>query len=274
MLMSQMCKRDVLTSPPFVDWAQRMRPAWDEATTGAPILLHRKLWEWLFITQALFERGVLREGCRGLGFGVGQEPLVSLFASFGCSIVATDMPADDAERQGWTLDNNFSGQLEPLNKYDLCDPEGFRSLVSFRTVDMKAIPEDLRGFDFTWSACAFEHLGSIDEGLNFMKQQMRCLRRGGVAVHTTEFNVDSARRHFNVKTIEEGKTVLFRRRDLQGLGHWLHLHGNRVALDFRQGTTDDDRHVDVPPFSTTHLRTEVSGIPTTSFGLIVRKGIV
>ena len=40
-------------------------------------MLHRKMWEWLFIAEALRERGMLAAGRRGVGFGVGQEPLVS-----------------------------------------------------------------------------------------------------------------------------------------------------------------------------------------------------
>ena len=75
---------------------------------------------------------------RGLGFGVGQEPLASLFASLGCTIVATDMAHDEAERAGWTVEDQFAGGLELLNKHGLCDEAVFRQRVSYRTVDMNA----------------------------------------------------------------------------------------------------------------------------------------
>jgi hypothetical protein len=266
LLSSQMCKREVLTSPPFVAWAERMRPGWDLGGSGAPVLIHRKLWEWLFITQALAERGVLREGSRGLGFGVGQEPLVAMFAAMGCEIVATDQTEAGAAAGGWADDRQFAGGLDLLNRYELCDPEVFARRVTFRTVDMNAVPSDLRGFDFTWSSCAFEHLGSIGRGLDFVRRQMACLRPGGVAVHTTEFNVGS-----DTETIDDEATVLFRRRDLEGLGRWLRRRGHRVDLDFEPGTTPDDRHVDVPPFSDVHLRTRVLAYTTTSYGLIVTR---
>lgn len=267
MLSSQMCRREQLDTPQFLSWADRLRPAWDLANSGVPVFVHRKLWEWLFISVALDERGLLRQGMRGLGFGVGQEPLASVFTSRGCSIVATDMARDEAERAGWTVEDQFAGGLELLNKYRLCDEAVFRQRVSYRTVDMNAVPDDLSDFDFTWSSCSFEHLGSIDRGLRFMKQQLKCLRRGGVAVHTTEFNVGS-----NRETIDHEATVLFRRRDFQRLARWLLCHGHRIRLDFRPGTLPEDEHVDVAPFSSVHLRTAILGATTTSFGLIVRKG--
>ena len=55
---------------------------------------HRKLWEYVMICQALWERGMLRAGRRGCGFGVGQEPLPALFASLGCEVLAADAPAE------------------------------------------------------------------------------------------------------------------------------------------------------------------------------------
>jgi hypothetical protein len=73
-LRSGLCKQSELDSEAFRIWTARMR------LCHKP---HRKLWEYGFIAQALFERGLLRPGSCGLGFAVGQEPLVSLFAGFG-----------------------------------------------------------------------------------------------------------------------------------------------------------------------------------------------
>ena len=39
---------------------------------------------------------------------------------------------------------------------------------AYREVDMRAIPTDLRGFDFAWSSCALEHLGSLGAGMAFV----------------------------------------------------------------------------------------------------------
>ena len=39
---------------------------------------HRKQWEFCYILQALCRAGVMRVSARGLGFGVGREPLVAV----------------------------------------------------------------------------------------------------------------------------------------------------------------------------------------------------
>ena len=142
-------------------------------------MLHRKMWEWLFIAEALRERGLLAPGRAGLGFGVGQEPLVALFADAGCDLVATDQPHGAAVASGWTdSEVEWAGGLEHLNTHGLCPDELFVRRVRFRPVDMNAIPDDLRGFDFTWSSCALEHLGTLGAGADFVMASMECLRAG------------------------------------------------------------------------------------------------
>jgi Methyltransferase domain len=266
LLRSSLCTESVLKSPEFVAWAERIRPAWDVDASGLPVLTHRKLWEWLFIIQALFERGRLTPGKRGIGFGVGRDPLASLFASFGCEIVATDLDPEAAEAGGWVESVQYSNDRLDLNGYDLCDRSEFDRLVSFRIVDMNSIPGDLRGFDFSWSACALEHLGSIRAGKRFLVEQMECLNPGGVAAHTTEFNVRS-----RYRTIKSGHDVLFRRRDVEALAARLRRGGNRIDLDLDPGDSDADRHVDVVPYTATHLKMRFGRFVTTSLGLIIEK---
>ena len=43
-------------------------------------------------------------------------------------------------------------------------------------------------------------------------------------------------------------------------------------MDYSLGSTPDDVHVDVPPYTDVHLRTELAGYVTTSLALIVTKG--
>ncbi len=78
-----------------------------------------------------------------------------------------------------------------LNDRHLCDRQQFNRFVEFREVDMNTVPDDLAGYDFCWSACALEHLGSLDNGIKFIRRSLACLAPGGVAVHTTEFNTSS-----------------------------------------------------------------------------------
>lgn len=266
LLGSQVCSFSSLTSPGLLQWADALRPAWDSSNSGAPYIVHRQLWEWLFIAEALHQRGLLEPGRRGIGFGVGREPLPSLFASLGCRIVATDQAREAA--RGWAEVNQYAGELETLNAYGVCEPNTFRANVTYRTVDMRAIPSDLVGFDFAWSSCAFEHLGSIEAGVQFVLDQMRCLRPGGVAVHTTEYNVSS-----NHHTVLTGDTVLFRRRDLEALASTLRRLGHRIRLDFTLGETDADRHVDRQPWSGPHLRLDIADFVASSYGLVIQKSL-
>jgi hypothetical protein len=148
----------------------------------------------------------------------------------------------------------------------MCDAEPFARLVTYMDIDMTGIPAELGEFDFSWSSCAFEHLGSLDAGSSFVVDQMKLVRPGGVAVHTTELNVSS-----NDDTIDSGGTVLFRRRDIEELGARLTGQGYEITLDLSEGDTPEDQHIDVPPFSDTHLRTMLGEFVTTSVALIVEK---
>jgi hypothetical protein len=268
-LRSQLCTAESLRSPALRTWADRLRPMWASGEHDVrDVMLHRKMWEWLFIAEALRERGVLAPGRRGLGFGVGHEPLAALFAADGCDIVATDQPAAAARASGWSdSDTEWAAGAEQLNRDGLCDDQAFRDRVQFRAVDMLDIPRDLRGFDFTWSSCALEHLGTLSAGADFVVAQMDCLAPGGVGVHTTEFLVSPGH-----DTVEAGGTVFYRRRDIEELVTRLRGLGHHIDVDFTEGTTPDDLHVDVPPYSDIHLRTELSGYVTTSLALVVTKG--
>ncbi len=110
-------------------------------------------------------------------------------------------------------------------------------------------------------------MGRWRAGMDFVVAQMSCLRPGGVAVHTTEYLVSS-----NESTVEAGGTVFYRRRDIEALVARLRRAGHAVDIDYTLGSTPDDVHVDVPPYTDVHLRTELAGYVTTSLALIVTKG--
>lgn len=246
------------------------------AQFGENPLYHRKQWEWVFISQALLERGALKPGKRGLGFGVGREPLTSLFAKMGCSIVATDGDAEDARRQGWEATEQYASNLASLNERGICPSKLFSANVCYRTVDMRRVPSELQAFDFCWSACALEHLGSIEAGCDFIRRSLATLVPLGIAVHTTEFNVFSDDATYD----NDASTVLFRKRDLERLVQDLQLQGHYVEpLDLQIGTRPIDNYIDPGPFYSEksygkglpHLKLLLGGFVTTSVGLIVRK---
>lgn len=254
------CRQESFNAPYFAYWSR---------TLQEPLRYHRKLWEFVFICQALWERGALKDGARGLGFGVGSEPLSAFFAAQGCRIVATDMDATEAEAMGWSATNQHAVGKEALRKPKLCSDELFERNVTFRTCDMNQVPDDLTGFDFCWSACALEHLGSIEKGLAFIERSVECLNPGGLAIHTTEFNTSS-----NDETIDNMGTVLFRQRDFRALAARLKEKGHKVApFDFEIGDGLIDRFIDVPPYrSQPHLKMALAGFSTTSYGIIIQRG--
>ena len=259
-LVSALCTQSQHESEEFRAWCERM---------GESHSFSRKQWEFCFIAEALHERGLLRPGARGLGFAVGREPLAALFASYGCEVVATDLHTDAATAAGWSDTNQHASSLDALNDRGVCDPEAFRRLVTFRFVDMNAIPDDLVGFDFVWSACALEHLGSIRQGEQFIHRAMQCLKPGGVAVHTTEFNVS-----FGRFTPDNCETVVFRRRDIERIASTLQADGHAIELDLSEGDGELDRFVDLPPYRRPHLKLLLFNFVScisTSIGLLVEK---
>jgi len=232
---------------------------------------NRKWWEACYISQALYERGLLKEGKKGVGFGVGEERLVDLFASFGCNVLATDLSAEKSEAAGWIDTNqNSAGNLEKLRKGKICNKEKFYEKVTYRDVDMNNIPDDIEGYDFCWSACALEHIGSMRKGMDFVVESMKTLKPGGVAVHTTEYNLYS-----NDKTVDGPGLCLFRKKDIEELIQELEDLGYIVEpFDCNLGHTVYDGFVDLPPYcyKDLHLRFLLEKYPTTSVGIIVYKG--
>lgn len=150
---------------------------------------------------------MLKDGERGLGFAVGTEPLPAYFASRGCNILATDLGSDGEQAEEWiATGQNADGNIEVLNRNNLCDKEVFENKVRYKNLDMNSIPDDIGEFDFCWSSCAIEHVGSLEKSKSFLKNMLKTLKPGGIAVHTTEFNLSS-----NEDTITEGDNVIFRK---------------------------------------------------------------
>ena len=259
------------------DWA-----AYWLSELKVPVVFHRKLWEFAYLLQALHDADLLRPGVRGLGFGCGSEPIASFLASRGVESLITDIEPELQAALGWRDTNQHASSREAAFHGHLVEREAFEALVSHRFVDMNAIPSDLSGFDFCWSICALEHLGSIEQGMAFVRNAIQTLRPGGVAVHTTEFNfLDDDR------TIDNWATVLFQRAHFEGLAAELRALGHDVApLDFDTGSKPLDRFIDVPPYEhdwtpamrthfggeSRHLKLTIDGFPSTCFGLLVTRG--
>lgn len=246
-----------------------------------PVVFHRKIWEFAYVLQTLHEKGHLRTGARGLGFGCGQEPLPSYFASRNLSITMTDLNPEDSASLGWAATGQHAASLERGFRPHLVGRAQFERNVSLRHVDMNDIPADLRDYDFCWSICALEHLGSIEKGLAFIEKALATLRPGGLAVHTTEFNFLN-----DEETVDDWPTVLFQRKHFVEIAARIKSQGHKVAeLDFDVGREPLDKFIDIPPFvhdwtdymrrtwgaRADHIKVSVDGFASTCFGLIIVK---
>lgn len=253
-LTSRVC-RQVDCRLEYAEWQQFM---------GRPVAIDRKDWEWAAIMRALQAAGMLQPGKRGLGFGIGTEPTVAAFAAKGVDVVATDLAIGDARTANW---GEHALTLESLKHPDICPDDVLAERATVRAVDMTAIDNDLRGFDFVWSCCAFEHLGSIDAGLEFVERSMDCLAPGGIAIHTTEFNIDS-----DDDTVTQGGTVAFRSRDMLELSRRLSRSGHTMApfTNGERGPGIFDYLIDVPPLHYGTLLVRLGGYRITPAIVIAR----
>ncbi len=276
-LVSKATTQDDMESAWFAYWCKQLKIA--------PIY-HRKLWEYAFLLQCLHDQGLLREGVRAMGFGCGEEPMASYFASHGMDVLVTDLDPVQVAGKGWAETQQHAKSIEMAFRSDLVSREVFDAKVKHQFVDMNAIPNEPGNFDMCWSICAMEHLGNIELGLAFVENSLKVLKPGGIAIHTTEFNYLS-----DDDTRESGETVLFLRKHFLALAERLAASGHELlGPDFSTGMGVLDDFIDVPPYGyetkgwlindqtphmrskfPAHLKLSVAGYASTCFGLVVRK---
>jgi len=274
---SHPCRQADFTTPWFRHWMDQL---------GLQPVYHRKLWEYAYIAQTLHACGMLADGRRGVGFGCGVEPLPSLFAALGCQMLATDAPETPEIRSAWAETGQYTTALESLFVPGIVDRERFLCLVETGRIDMNSIPDNMQGYDFCWSTCALEHLGTLERSIGFILASLRTIRSGGVAVHTTEYDFSPG-----PTTIESGPTVFFKRHSIEALVPLVaEAGGEIIGLDHGLGDMPLDRHLDLPPHApdlrdrydafmaqwadahpTPNLKASVDGLPVTCFGLAIRK---
>ena len=261
-ITSQPCDAAQCLDPTFLAWCSEMR---------SPPRFHRKQWEYAYILQALAEHGMLRPGRRGLGFACGREPVVAILAKKGCRIVATDLSPEEVRGRGWDETGQYAGSRDGLNETGLCPHDVFARAVDFRFVDMTRVPKDLAGFDFTWSSCAIEHLGSLRAGLDFVLRSLQCVRPGGVAIHTTELNLSS-----DEGTWLDGGCALYGKRDILAFVEECAARQIEVMAPLWNCCSRTvDEFVDTEPFRTSpHLKLRLGPYIATSFGLVLRRPVL
>lgn len=252
--------------------------------------LTRKAWEWTFTIQSLWNLGLLNRGtpAAGIGFGCGTEPLIPLLANFNVSLLATDLTSESELAKTWRETGQNTGNLERLFNPHLVSRADFEARIRYRDMDMTNLPlEELAGnYDFAWSSCALEHLGSKQKGIDFILNSSRCLKPGGIAVHTTEYD------HTGTCQVDNWPTVLYTQSDIRELQSQLAASGMELlAPSFQQSGYFIDGYVDIPPYplnadfdhsffqpdgtpsesSIPQVNLSIDGFKATSYALIVRR---
>jgi len=243
-------------------------------------VFHRKIWELAYVLQAAWQLGCIGPSKRGLGFGCGEEPIAAYLAGRGCNITVSDLEPSDERASGWVKTHELADRTRAYRPEFLAREE-FDRRVDFRFVDMTEIPNDLRDYDFCWSICALEHLGSIENGMKFLEKSVDVLKSGGCSIHTTEFNFMN-----DAETLDNWSTVLFQRKHFEEIAQRLVNKGCHVApLSFDIGDRPLDKFIDVAPYAhdwqfeqattwrggANHIKLTADGFPTTCFGIIACK---
>ena len=265
--------RSVAVSAAHFDEPEFLR--WEAIISGRPEPVapplpfkHRKMWEFVFILAAIDAGGQYRPGARGIGFGVGSEPLSAVFARGGADVVATDQPV--GQGRAWDGSGQLMHGLANLSHPHIVSDEELARHVTLRPVDMNELPPDLGRFDFMWSSCVIEHLGSPARGLEFVRKSAALLKPGGVSVHTTELELVPRE-----STMDYGHCAVYRPDDLLELER--QLRGDGFDIDFNLHVPMDapedrfispvDPHVPDP----SHLKLVIGDSISTSFGIVVRR---
>lgn len=139
----------------------------------------RKMWEFIQVYRGLEHLGVLNPEAKGLGLGVGTEPLIYAFTNVCKEITATDL----YDSQTWTtaavsLNDVYAKSFLPYRQDRLI----------VRNMSMTDIEYPDESFDFVWSCCAIEHVNNFRELHRVYQEIHRVLKPGGIAALTTEFN--------------------------------------------------------------------------------------
>ncbi len=200
--------------------------------------------------------------------------------------MVTDLDPKQVAGKGWVETHQHAKNREFAFRADLVSRSVFDAKVRHQFVDMNAISDMPQTFDFCWSICAMEYLGSIEAGLFFVEKSLKVFKPGGIAIHTIEYNYLSEEH-----TRETTDTVLFLSKHFELLADRLRKSDHELlGPDFSVGQGLLDSFIDVLPYANelngwlineqtphmnsqfpAHLKLSVSGYASTCFGMVIRK---
>lgn len=243
------------------------------------IIFHRKQWEVVYILQMLRLSDFVKKGAKGITFGSGKGADITCLANEGCVLTVTDLNIEEAKLQGWVDTNQHSSDISAFIDKRFDNQEYLKNITIDNDVDMNNIPEKyLNGtYDFATSCCSLEHIGSLEKGLLFILESIKCVHVGGIVVHTTEFNLDSLKEYYNGDTIDHPLIAVYRKQDIEWLKNKVEELGHKMYdIDYTCNTGLYDNYIDIPPYTQDpHLRLELTDgllkFPITCIGIVIKR---
>jgi SAM-dependent methyltransferase len=143
---------------------------------------HRKQWEFALVFRALQRLGLLERSHEGLVLGGGRERLLYAVAPRVRRLLVTDLYAPDTT---WS-----EARTDDPDRY-VREGAPFAAdlgALEVRRMDMRELALPDAAFDFAYSCCAIEHIGTEADFAFHLCEVARVLRPGGAYVFTTEFH--------------------------------------------------------------------------------------
>ena len=150
-----------------------------------PPVLHRKQWEFGKIFLALKKAGMLKADKRGLSMGSGIEVVLYSIARRVQHLTVTDLYSSESLWECAKAAN--PDEFVRKNKRFPIDDNRLSAL----NMDMRSLAFGDCSFDFAYSSCAFEHIGTDPDFLQHLNEVYRVLKDGGIYVMTTEFTCEN-----------------------------------------------------------------------------------
>ncbi|GMR25066.1 MAG: hypothetical protein BMS9Abin39_0342 [Ignavibacteria bacterium] len=161
-----------------------------------PPRFHRKQWEFAMIFLALKKLGCLNDNMTGLSLGGGNERVLYSIAQHINKLTVTDL-YDEETTWDCAKTNDPDEYIKASKPFDVDD-----SKIKALRMDMRYLHFEDNTFDFCYSSCAFEHIGTFDDFVQHLDEVYRVLKENGVYVFTTELQIGS-------NTIEDPHNYVF-----------------------------------------------------------------
>jgi SAM-dependent methyltransferase len=153
-------------------------------TAPEAVPIHRKVWEFARVIQALQACGVWRADAAGLSVAGGRERFLFYAANHVARIVSTDIYGAGGFAEG-EADEGF-----------LSDPAAYAPFP-FRREPLRAARMNAACllfhdglFDFTVSFSSIEHFGGLAAAIRALQEMVRVTRPGGVIAITTDYSLN------------------------------------------------------------------------------------